>query len=90
MEWKNLIAMFLNTVGVLLLTQLIKVGVPIIRSATPWLLPILATLAGPVIAVVQNLLAGWLGLPIDLSPLVALATGGAAVAVHQTVRQATG
>ena len=89
MEWKNLIAMFLNTVGVLLLTQLIKVGVPIIRSATPWLLPILATLAGPVIAVVQNLLAGWLGLPIDLSPLVGLATGGTAVAMHQIHRQAT-
>ena len=90
MEWKNLIAMFLNTVGVLLLTQLIKVGVPIIRSAAPWLLPILATLAGPVVAVVQNLLAQWIGLPIDLSPLVALGTGGAAVAMHQTFRQMEG
>lgn len=87
--WREVVGMFINTVGVLLLTQLIKVGVPIIRSAVPWLLPIIAIFAGPVVAVVQNALAGWLGLPVDLSPLLGLATGGAAVAMNQTWKQAT-
>mgnify|MGYP001570446798 FL=1 len=87
LDWKPLLAMAINTVGVMLVTQLIKTGIPIIHSAVPWLLPILATLAGPVVAVLQSLLAGWVGVPIDLSPLLGLATGGAAVAMHQVHRQ---
>ena len=90
MEWKVLLAMFINTVLVLALTQGIKVYVPGIRAAVPWLLPIIATFVGPVVAVIQNALAGWLGVPIDLSPLLGLATGGAAVAMNQTWKQATG
>ena len=89
MEWKPLLAMFINTVLVLGLTQVVKVYVPGIRAAVPWLLPIIATFAGPVVAVVQNAVAGWLGVPIDLSPLLGLATGGAAVAMNQTWKQAT-
>ena len=87
MHWEQLVAMFINTVLVLALTQAIKVYVPMLREAVPWLLPIIATFAGPLVAIVQNMLAGWLGLPIDLSPLLGLATGGAAVAMHQVSRQ---
>ena len=89
MEWKPLLAMFINTVLVLGLTQVVKVYVPGIRAAVPWLLPIIAIFAGPVVAVAQNAMAGWLGVPIDLSPLLGLATGGAAVAMNQTWKQAT-
>lgn len=89
MEWKLLLAMFINTVLVLGLTQLIKVYVPGLRAAVPWVLPIIATFAGPVVAVVQNALAGWLGAPIDLSPLLALATGASATTLNQIYKQTT-
>lgn len=87
LDWRPLLAMLLNTVGVLLVTQLVKIGIPILRTAVPWLLPVIATLAGPVVAVIQSLLAGWLDVPIDLSPLLGLATGGASVAMHQVYKQ---
>lgn len=83
----SLIAMMINTGGTLLLVQLLKsYVVPQVRTATPWLLPILAMLGGPVVSLVQSYLAKKLGYPVDLSPMVGLFSGAAAVAVNQTVK----
>lgn len=88
MEWQILIAAFINTVAVLGLVQLIKtVIIPSLNTMAPWLLPILAAALGPAVALVQNALSAWLGVPIDLSLLASIATGASAVALHQTTKQ---
>ena len=87
MTWQPIMAAAINTVIVLALVEVLKAQVPVIRIAMPWVLPVLATLAGPMVAVAQTSLAGWLNLPIDLSPLVAVLSGAAATTVHQVGRQ---
>lgn len=89
-DWKPLAAMAINTIVVAGVVQAIKVYAPGLRAGLPWLLPVIAVVAGPAVAVAQSALAGWLGVPIDLSPLLGLATGGAAVAANQVVKQASG
>jgi hypothetical protein len=85
--WKGLVALALNSFVVLGLVQLIKVKLPLIREAAPWALPILAVVLGPLVAMGQSALGSYLGAPVDLSPLVALFTGGAAVAANQVAKQ---
>ncbi|HXG76466.1 MAG TPA: hypothetical protein VNJ53_07850 [Gaiellaceae bacterium] len=87
--WKPILAGFINTTAVLLLVQGLKTLLPWLRQTTPWLLPVLAASAGPLVAAVQSWLAAWLGAPIDLSPLVAIFSGATATAVHQVGKQVT-
>jgi len=89
MDWKELIAAAINTIVVLGVVQFLKIKIPVLREKIPWLFPILAMVIGPIIALVQSTLAGWLGIPIDLSAIVGLFSGGAAVAIHQIDVQAT-
>lgn len=87
MTWQPIVANLINTVLVLLAVQAIKAIIPQLSAAVPWLIPIIAAIIGPVVAVVQNFLTSWLGVPIDLSPLVAIFTGGSAVALYQIGKQ---
>ncbi len=87
MEWKTLFGALINTVIVMGLVQLIKIYIPKINLAIPWLLPLLAAVIGPIVALIQTAIAGWLGVPIDLSALVAVFTGGSAVALYQIGKQ---
>ncbi len=61
-----------------------------LRANTPWLIPILAAALGPVVALAQSYLAKWLGVPIDLAPLSAMAlfSGASATAMHQVYKNA--
>ncbi len=88
MDWKILVAGLINSVIVVGLVQAIKLYWPSIRERIPALLPIFAAALGPAVAVAQNTISGWLGVPIDLSPLVGAFTGAAAVAIHQVGVQA--
>jgi hypothetical protein len=95
--WKTLLAGFINAVAVVGLVQWLKAVAPWIRATAPWVLPLFAMLAGPIVTIVQGLLAGWLGLPIDLAPILGpftpvlgAFTGATAVALHQVARQARG
>jgi hypothetical protein len=85
--WQVLLAGLINSVLVLATVQGIKAFAPWVRAAIPWSIPIIAMLTGPVVAILQNALAGFLGWPIDLSPILAPFTGAAAVAIHQIHRQ---
>jgi hypothetical protein len=87
-SWKQFVAAAINCLAVLAIVQFLKGVIPWTRVSVPWLLPLLTMLPiGPGIALVQDWLAAWLGWPIDLSPIIAVFTGGAAVAIHQSYRQ---
>ena len=88
-EWSNVIAAFINSGVVLGLVQLIKKWLPVLNEKIPWVLPILAGAIGPAIAAIQSWLATVLGVPIDLSPIAAIFTGGTAVALYQVGKQAS-
>ena len=87
MTWQPILANLINTVLVLLAVELLKMVIPKLSAVAGWLIPIIAAMIGPLIAVLQNLLTTWLGIPIDLSPIVAVFTGGSAVALYQIGHQ---
>jgi len=88
-EWSNVIAAFINSGVVIGVVQLIKKWLPVLNDKVPWIIPILAGAIGPGIAVIQNWLSTVLGVPIDLSPIAAIFTGGTAVALYQVGKQAS-
>lgn len=85
--WHVLLAGFINAVMVVGIVQAVKVGLPIVNAAAPWLLPVLAAASGPLVAAAQSTLGRWLDVPIDLTPIVGAFSGGSAVMVHQVYRQ---
>jgi len=87
MEWQPIVANLINTVLVLLAVQGIKKVLPILNAKAPWLLPVIAACIGPVVAIIQGYVGGWLGIAIDLSAIVAIFTGGSAVALYQIGKQ---
>ncbi len=87
-NWKELLAVLINTAGVMAAVQIIKVVLPFLTDKYGWLVPILAMLAGPVVALIQGGLAKVLGYEgFDFSLVVAALTGGTAVAAHQIYAQ---
>jgi|GEM_PF-3180203 len=87
MEWNSLIGALINSVVVMGVVQVIKLYLPKLNELVPWIIPILAAAIGPAVAVAQNALATWLGVPIDLSAIAAIFTGGSAVAIYQVGKQ---
>jgi len=87
MEWFSILAALINTAGVLTAVQALKIGIPKLKEKIPWILPILAGAIGPAVAVLQGWLGGILGLPIDISPLIAIFTGASATAANQVYKQ---
>lgn len=88
-DWGEVGATAVSTVGVLILVQLLTWALPILRQRYPWTIPILAAL-GPVgLTKLSEILLGVFGHPVDFGPLLdLLATGGAyAVVVHQVYKQ---
>jgi hypothetical protein len=85
--WTDVIAATINIVGVMAAVKAITLWLPALRERSPMLVPLLAMAAGPALAWGQGVLAAWLGLPIDLSPIVGALSGGSAVAVHQIYNQ---
>ncbi len=88
-DWKTAAAAIINTAGVMAAVWALNRSLPVIRQSVPWLLPILAGAAGPMLAGLQAWLASYLGVAIDLGPVLAVASGASAVAAHQVWRQAT-
>jgi hypothetical protein len=86
-QWGGVIAAFINSVAVLGIVQVLKIAVPKMKESAPWLIPIIAGAIGPAAAAGQNYLSGLLGVAIQLDPIVAIFTGGAAVAINQVGKQ---
>ena len=83
----NVISLLINSILVLVVVQFIKKKLPVINERWPWAFPILAGAIGPAIAALQTYLSKLLGIPIDLSPIAAIFSGGTAVAIHQVQHQ---
>ena len=89
MDWNQIAAAAINSVLVLMAVQFLKTtGVPWLNANAPFLLPIIAMLIGPLMAIAMNYLSALLGYPIDLSPIIGVFIGGTAVALHQVGKQA--
>ena len=86
-DWTVLLAGAINCVLVIAVVQILKGTLPYLRLTAPWLLPTLTLVIGPLLTYLQNALAAALGWPIDLSPIIAVFTGGTAVTLHQIKEQ---
>jgi hypothetical protein len=87
-NWKELVAVLINTAGVMLVVQGIKLAMPYLTDKFGWVMPIVAMIAGPFVAMLQGYLATLLGYPgFDFSLIVAALTGGTAVAANQIYKQ---
>ncbi|UCD56788.1 MAG: hypothetical protein JSV16_13330 [Candidatus Hydrogenedentota bacterium] len=88
MDWGLIGAAAINTVGVLLAVQALKIYLPIVRQKLPWLLPAIAPMVGMGLSYGTEALTAFLGHPVDLGPILAILTGAAAVTAHQIKVQA--
>lgn len=83
MDWMQLLASLINGVLVVLVVQFLKnYGMGWLKQHMPWVLPILALVAAQVFGFLGSLLSGFLGYPIDFSPIVAVLTGTAAITAY--------
>ena len=87
MAYQQIVANLINAVLVLLAVELLKMVLPKLKEAVPWLLPLISMIIGPIMALLQGYLGSWLGVAIDLSPIVAIFTGGTSVALYQVQHQ---
>ena len=87
-DWRMIVAALINAVIVLTIAVPgLKHLMPIIKQKYPYMIPIIAAVAGLVMGATQDALYAWLGYPIDLGPIVAVLTGTFAVAMHQVGKQ---
>lgn len=80
MSWLSILALAINTVGTLVVLKLAATVVPALRDRFPDVVPFLSVLVGPGVAWVQKQLAA-VGILVDLSPLLAIFSGGSAMAI---------
>lgn len=83
MSWQYFAALFLNSFAIVAAVQLLKNFMPILKAKLSWMLPIIAIIIGPLMAMVTAAVSGFLGYPVDFSIIAGLFTGGSAVALHQ-------
>lgn len=89
MDWPLIIAALINSVLVLIAVQGLKNYVmPFLRVKYPWVLPIIATVAGPLLGMLTQYLSAMLGYPIDLSAIIGVLTGLSAVAGYSVLNKA--
>ena len=87
-EWQQILALFINSILVVVAVQLLKQVMPDIPGGIK---QILAIVAGPLLLYVQGVISGALGYPIDFGPLIAIFAGGtsglAAMGVFDVVKK---
>ena len=88
MDWPLVLAVAINSVFVLVAVQGLKNYVmPFLRSKYAWVLPLLATVGGPLMSYLTNFLTDLIGYPIDLSGITAVFTGTIAVVAYGVFKQ---
>lgn len=88
MNWMEILAALVNGVLVLMVVQALKVyGMPWLKTTVPWVLPLLAMVAGPLIGLLTNYLSGVIGLPIDLSAITNVLVGMSATVAFTVLQK---
>lgn len=83
MGWQEMLAGLINGILVLSIVQYLKAsGMSWLRMNAPWALPAIALSAGALLTIASVFVSGFLGFPIDFSPIVAVLTGSLAVTVY--------
>ena len=83
LEWKPVVAVLLNGAVVMVVIQLLKYFVPILKKTSPWVLRTIVLIAPFVLGELARLAAAWLGVPIDFGPIINALSGiGALTAFH--------
>lgn len=83
MNWFEILASLINGVLVIMAVQYLKnYGMPWLKANVPWVLPVLALVAAQLFGFLASLIGGFLGYPIDFSPIVAVLTGSLAVTAY--------
>lgn len=87
--WGQILGFALNAVGTMVIVKGLAWVIPWFRERVPDLLPIVAGAVGPLLAWVQLQLTEMTGVPISLGvpEILAMFTGGSAVAIAQVVIQ---
>jgi len=71
-DWRMLVALLINSVVVVGVVQLLKVVLP--RLPAGWR-QVIALAGGPGVLALGSALSGWLGYPIDLTPIATILAG---------------
>jgi len=88
-DWRQLVGVAINTVGVLGVVQFIKWALPRIPEKYGYVIPFIATAISPLLMSLQGTLATALGFQgFDFTPISAALSGTVAVAAHQVYKQA--
>lgn len=83
MDWLEIVAGLVNGALVLLVVQWLKnYGMSWMKTNVPWLLPILALGAAQGLGLLASFISGFLGYPIDFSPIVAVLVGSMSVVAY--------
>ncbi len=85
-DWMEMLAL-LVTFAVVIAVKLLTAVMPTLKRKMGWLIPIVAMIIGPLMAMAGVAISGALGYPVYLSPIAAALAGGTAVAFHQIGRQ---
>lgn len=88
-DWGEVAAMAISTVGVLIAVRFLTWVMPILRQRYPWVIPLLAVVGPAGLTKLSELLLGVFGFPVDFGPLIDMLAGGGALAVvaHQIYKQ---
>lgn len=88
-DWRQLVGVLINTVGVLVVVQVIKYVKAKYTDKYDAMLPVVAVALGPCLMALQGFLTSWLGFQgFDFTPISAALTGSLAVTAHQVYAQA--
>ncbi len=89
MDWNEILAVFINTVVVMVAVQGLKAYViPWIKANAPWTIPLIAQGLAWIVTYASNWLTAAIGYPVDLSPIVAVFTGLIAVGAFDVLQGA--
>jgi hypothetical protein len=89
MDWLLIAATFVNVIVVMAVVGVLKTYVmPFLKTKYPWLLPVIAAVAGPLVTAAANWISAALGHPIDFSEIVAVLTGVVSVVMYDSVKVA--
>lgn len=83
-NWPEIAAVLINGALVMIAVQFLKNrGIPWLKANLPWMIPVLPSLVGSLLGLLETFLFEWLGYPIDFGPIAGLFTGTLTVQLYE-------